>query len=105
MHDHDGRVQRDVHLLVFYKSAKEILGSCRRRSAMPAAPPIETVQNPPRGRRGRPRGRLEAVLEAVPRGRRKTQAILHFLKFKGVLKIENHQIRHFNENLVFYNVP
>ena len=66
---------------------------------------LETVQRPPRGRRGRPRGRLEAVLEAVPRGRRKTQAIFHFLLFKGVSKIENSKIRHFHENLVFYNVP
>ena len=50
---------------------------------------LETVRNPPRGRRGRPRGRLEAVLEAVPRGRCKTWVILTFLMVKGVFRIEN----------------
>ena len=49
---------------------------------------LETVQSPPRGRRGRPRGRLEAVLEAVPRGRRKTQAILQFLVLKEFKKLK-----------------
>ena len=58
---------------------------------------------------GAARGRLEAVLEAaleaVPRGRRKTWAFPIVLKFKKVLFKETFSIRRAAENCAFYNVP
>ena len=37
--------ERDAHLLVFYKSAEEILGPCRRTPAVPAASPRDRPES------------------------------------------------------------